>query len=146
MESFNELLARHDQEMKELMERQQVSWKALRDHYGDGDFPADVYQQWDQQYGNVRVHGLRAQHVAEAEAYPVDPREYRYENETPAQAEPEISTFAKMMQQQQRSHNLTDKLIPNVEAGEQPKKTAFEILEEQQKRQEQERKGFEPEP
>lgn len=47
METLAQMYARHDQEMKNLMEDQQISWNVLNEQYGKGQIPTDVYKQWD---------------------------------------------------------------------------------------------------
>jgi hypothetical protein len=103
MATLKEMYARHERDMKKLMEDQQISWNALNEKYGKGNIPQDVYQQWDLQHGNTRLHGLRAQHEAELEAYPLNPMEYRYQQEKAAQKPqaPVPDIFEQLKQKQQ---------------------------------------------
>lgn len=95
METLGEMGARHDREMKELMQNQLVSWQSLNDQYGRGNIPDDAYKQWDQQHGNAKLHSLRAQHMAEVEFYPNSPYEHLYQAaqeqhpQNPAEPQPE---------------------------------------------------------
>ena len=135
METLNDLYKRHEREMQELMNDQLVSWNALRDKYGPGDFPDEIYQQWNQQYGNVRLNGLQAQQQAELEAYPLNPLEYRYQNEAqqavPASVPADLFEQLKQ-QQQQNAQDVTAKrdLDPNSE----PPDDIFSQLRRKQER------------
>jgi hypothetical protein len=105
METLSEMGGRHDQEMKELMKQQLVTWQALNDQYGRGNIPDDAYKQWDQQYGNAPLHSLRAQHLAELESFPVSPYEQLYQTADEQHPLPVI-------EQQPTEQKQNDKLFP----------------------------------
>ncbi|QMW05402.1 hypothetical protein [Spirosoma foliorum] len=110
MATLEDMYARHDREMKNLMKDQQISWNVLNERYGKGNIPTDVYQQWDQQHGNTRLHGLRAQHQAELEAYPLNPLEYRYQQEkSQKEKDPTPDIFEQLKQKQQPVQDISSK-------------------------------------
>lgn len=80
METYEQMLERQRLEAGQVMVDQVHSWKALRDQYGE-TIPEDVHRQWEEQYGAQRQNTLSAWHEAEREAYPLNPIEYRYQNE-----------------------------------------------------------------
>lgn len=145
METLGELYARHDKEMKDLMLNQHASWGALNERYGAGNIPEDVYKQWDEQYGNTPLHGLRAQQMAELEAYPLNPVDVLYENVPYEQPMPEPDIFDQLAQkqQEQRGQELNEKLSAEIAARKED--DIFAELRRQQEQQEREPTGYDPE-
>lgn len=122
-----------------------VNWRALNGRYGPGNIPDDAYQQWNEQYGNTRLQGLRAQQAAELETYPLNPVDVVYENIPYEQPTPEPDIFDQLAQKQaeQRAQELNEKLIPEIAAKQD--NDIFAQLKRQQEQQERESKGYDPE-
>ena len=164
METLDQMAERHRKEMGDVLVNQVHSWKALRDQHGE-TIPIDVHQQWEQQYGAQRRDALLAAQVAEREAHPLNPMEYRYQDDPqpePVPAQPEQTVEQKpamfeqlkqqqQAQEQQRIQDLNEKLMPvvDMEAAaqkrqeEEKKQDIFEQLKRQQEQQERDRRGHE---
>lgn len=137
MATLVDMYARHDREMKDLMKDQQISWNVLNERYGKGNIPPDVYQQWDQQHGNTRLHGLRAQQHAELEAYPLNPLEYRYQQEKAQKEKAQTSDIFEQLKKKQQP--VQDTVSPQPAPTGADPDDVFAAL--RRKQQEQDRKG-----
>lgn len=89
METLEKMLARHERERLDFINKQDRTWQDLRKEFGD-PIPWPVYFEWDKRYGNIPLNALSAEHAAEREAHPEDPKSYGVVEQTDLERQAEI--------------------------------------------------------
>lgn len=155
MEALEKMLTRHEKEMNDLMNKQYVTWQALREQYGES-IPLAVETEWNNRYGNTALHSLEAQQAAERQAHPEDPRSYAHLDESSEEQQAKINdmispeAYEQYLQSQKQQPSMEDflakqqaeekKLLDELRSAvARDGKTEFERMQEEAEKKQRER-------